>query len=820
MTRDTGRARGSAAMIEDIRFALRMLRKNPAFSAVAVATLALGIGANTAMFTLVRAVLLKPLPYAEPGQLFNVFQARPQDRIAGTGWSYPNFAEFLRQNRAFTGLAGTQRHQLTMTGRGEPAVVDTSVVTPELFAVLGEPPLAGRVFDRQDGEAGARPVVILSEALWRGTFGADPQIIGTGIDLDQRAFTVVGVMRSAFRFPSLTKAAQLWIPLAQDPLFGGWMERRAGHWLQVTGRLRAGVSIAQAQEELDAITARLAGEFPAENAGWQIHIVPLQEMIVQNVKMPLWLLLGAVALVLVMACANVANLLLTRATGRAREIAIRTTLGAGRGRIVRQLLSESVVLGVLGGAVGVALAYWGVEGLSSMLPSSVPRVNVIQVDRTVLGFALLLSLVASTAFGLAPAFFAAHPDTARVLREGGRGTGESRGRRRTRHVLAAGEIALAIVLLLAAGLLLRSFSKLLSARLGFDAERVVTADVSLPRFQYATPQQWTAFADELLTHLHAQPGLGRTAVAVPRPIVDGNINLGFDIVGHPPSAGESRTASYVSVSAEYFPVMDIPLIAGRLFDRRDVSSGQRVSVISQAMARRYFPDHDPVGQKIVFGFPPDGSVVREIVGVVGDVRDVAVGQEPGAMMYVPFAQAPFWGANVVVRSPLSAAAVAAAIRREVQKLDRGLPVTGVALMPEAINASLAPSRFRTFLLGAFAVMALILAATGIFGVIAYSVSRRTNEIGIRVALGAARAAIVAMMARETAALTLAGVAVGLPCALAASRVMTHLLFDVSGHDPLTVALVVGALIAAAALAAYVPTRRALRVEPVEALRHE
>ena len=807
--------------LQDTRFALRMLRKNPGFTAVAVLTLALGIGANTAIFSVVYAVLLKPLPYAQSDQLFTVFQAKPQDGITGTGWSYANFADLREQNRIFSEMAGSQKHQLTLTGRGEPSVVNTSVVTPQLFSLFGEQPLAGRLFRSEEGSRGAPPVVILSEDLWRGSFGADPTVIGSSVSLDQRSFTVIGIMPAAFRFPFLTHGEQLWIPLVQDPLFGSWMGRRGGHWLQVTGRLKPGVSIAQAEAELNAINARFARDFPAENGGWTIRMAPLHKTIVGSVQSPLLVLLGAVGLVLLIACANIANLLLTRATSRAREIAVRTTLGAGRSRIVRQLLSETAVLGVLGGVTGITLAYWGVQGLSSLLPPNVPRVNAIRVDHVVLGFALLLAILASGVFGLAPALFAANANLQSNLREGGGRSGESRNRRRARSVLAAGEIALAMVLLVAAGLLLRSFAKLMSVNPGFDVQHVLKADISLPRFKYATPQQWTAFSSELLTRIQAQPGLKDAAVAVPRPIADGTVNLGFDIVGHPPSsAGALRTANYVSVSPEYCRVMQIPLLAGRFFNEHDSSSAARVSVISQAMARLYFPNQDPVGKRLVFGFPPDGAAVREIVGVVGDVRDVALGQDPGSMMYVPFAQAPFWGANVVVRSALSPSSVATAIRQEVRNIDKELPVTDVALMPEIIEASLSEPRFRTFLLGVFAATALLLAATGIFGVIAYSVSCRTNEIGIRVALGASRSAILRMVLGETLTLTLLGLAFGLPSALAASRLVGHMLFGISPHDPTTLAVVACVLAAVAALAGYIPARRATHVDPMVALRSD
>jgi predicted permease len=806
--------------LQDTRYAFRMLRKNPGFTAVAVLTLALGIGANTAIFSVVYAVLLKPLPYTNPNQLFTAFQANNQQGIAETGCSYLNFEEWRAQNHVFSELAGAVGHQLTLTGRVEPTVVNTSVVTPEFFALLDAKPVAGRIFSPQDGKQGAPPVVLMSEQLWRGRFGADPKIIGTSINLDQRPFTVIGIISGAFRTPFFSKR-EVWIPLVQDPLFSTFMPQRGSHLLPVIGRLKPGVSVAQAQAEMDAISARLAGEFPAENNGWTVRLVPLQKEIVGDVRTGLLVLLGAVGLVLLIACANIANLLLTRATSRSKEIAVRTALGAGRARIIRQLLSETAVLGLLGGAAGIALAHWGVKALSSLLPSSLPQMNPIRVDYLVLGFALFLSAIAGVAFGLVPAMFAANADVQNALREGAR-SGESRNRRRARSFLAVAEISLAMVLLVSAGLLLRSFARLTSVTPGFDAQHIVKADISLPQFQYSTPQQWSAFSEELLARIQSDPGLQDSAVVVPRPIADTRVNLPFDIVGNPPSsAGASRTASYVSVSPDYFRVMGIPLLAGRFFNQHDSSSAPRVSIISEAMARLYFPNQDPLGKQLTFGFSPgSGAAAREIVGIVGDVRDVALSQNPGAMMYVPYVQAPFWGANLVVKSALSTSSVAAAIRQEVQRMDKDLPVTDVADMPDLIDASVAQPRFRTFLLGLFAVMALALAATGVFGVISYSVSRRTNEIGIRVALGASRNTILSMILRETLVLTFAGLALGLPCALAASHLVGHMLFNVSANDPATLATVAFSLTAVAILAGYIPARRAMRVDPMAALRYE
>jgi putative ABC transport system permease protein len=808
---------------QDSRYALRMLRQNPGFTAVAVLTLALGIGANTAIFSVVYAVLMKPLPYAGSALIHNVSQQLPPSPVGG-GWSYPNFAALRDQNHVFSAVAGATRHQLTLTGRGEPVEVNTAVVTEGFFSLFDAQPLAGRVFYPQDAKPGAPPAVVIGENLWRGLLGANPAIIGSAISLDKRLFTVIGVLPAAFcfpLFPAVTEAPQVWIPLPQDPLFGPWMERRSGHWLQVTGRVKPGTSIAQVQAEMDAFGERIAKDFPAENAGWVIRIGPLQDMIVENVRSALFVLLAAVGLVLLIACANIANLLLTRATSRTREIAVRATLGAGRARIVRQLLSETAVLGLLGGAAGIALAYAGVRVLVTLIPSDVPIVNAIRVDYFVLAFALVLSLLASIGFGLAPAFLAANSNLQLTLREGGARSGESSGGRRARNVLAAGEIALAMMLLVAAGLLLRSFAKLTSVNPGFEVQHLVTAEVSLPRFQYSTPQQWVAFSDELLRQLHSEPGLKDCALSVPAPIAWGRINLGFDIVGRPPSsASTSRSADYVSVSTDYFRTMRVSLLAGRAFNERDTMSAPRVALISQALARTYFPDEEPIGKQIVFGFPPDPGVPRQIVGIVGDVRDVSLGDDPKPMMYVPFAQAPFWGAVAIVRSPLGVSSVAATLRHDVAKIDKDLPVTKIAAMPDVLNTSVAQPRFRTFLLGLFAAMALVLAATGIFGVISYSVSRRTHEIGMRMALGASRRTILGLISRETLTLISVGLILGAGSALAASRLLGHLLFGVSASDPLTLVAVATVLAAVAAVAAYVPARRAMSIDPMEALRHE
>jgi putative ABC transport system permease protein len=520
------------------------------------------------------------------------------------------------------------------------------------------------------------------------------------------------------------------------------------------------------------------------------------------------------------ACANIANLLLSRATSRSREIAIRIALGAGKRRIARQLLTECAILGLLGGLIGTLVAYWGVATLAPLLPSGLPKFHSIGMDGWVLVFAFGLSLSTSLLFGLAPVLFAAGSDPHKELSEGAR-AGESAGPRRARALLAVGEIALAMVLLTGAGLLMRSFARLTSVNPGFEPNHVLKAMVSLPQFQYSTPQQWTAFSEELLTRLQAQPGMQDSAIAGPLPIVDCCVTLGFQIVGNPPpQAGTTDTANYVPASPQYFSVMGIPLLRGRLFNGSDSSSSAAVVLISEALAKRYFPNQDPLGRYLTFGFPVNGIVSRQIIGVVGDIHDVSLGQEPGPMLYVPFAQAPLYGAEVVVKSTLSASAVVGAIRTVTHGIDKNLPVTDIVEFPDALNASVAQPRFRTLLIGLFGALALLLAAVGIFGVMSYSVSRRTRELGIRMALGAQPGSVLRMILRETLALTLIGVAVGVPCAVATARLITHLLFNVTPYDPATLALVPLVLVVVGVLASYIPARRAMKVDPIVALRHQ
>jgi putative ABC transport system permease protein len=809
-------------LLQDIRFGLRQLRMNPGFTVVAVLTLALGIGSNTAIFSAVYAVLLKPLPFASPDQLVRVFEVNESAGITGGGCSYPEYLEWRRQNHVFSGMAAVQGHELTLTGRDEPTVVRVGDVTADFFSVLGVAPLAGRAFLPADGEQGAAPVAVLSEGLWRSRFGADPDLIGKSIDLDKRPFTVVGVMPGNFRFELDGRGGQLWIQVVQDPSFGPLTKRPGGHYLTAIARLRPGVSAAQGQAEMNALGPRLAQQYRPGDDGWSIRTVSLRNAMTYNATpAALLLLLAAVGLVLLIACANVANLLLARATGRAKEFAVRAALGAGRTRILRQLLTESAVLGLLGAAVGIALARWGVQGLSGLLPPGIPRAESIRVDGPVLAFALLLSLEASLLFGVAPALFAADPRLQATLQESAGRPGEGKGRRRARNFLVAAEVALAMVLLVGAGLLIRSFAAMMSVNPGFDARQLLKAEVSLPRFQYSTPQQWITLSNEVLTRVQAQPDLRDAAVAVPLPLANQGANMPFRVANAPGlPAGRINTADFVSISPNYFHVAGIPLLRGRFFSPQDAMSTPRVTIISEALARLYFPHQDPLGQQLIFGFPLDSDLKREIVGVVGDVRDTALNQMPGPMMYVPFAQTPLWGVVLVVKTSSSASAAAATIRQKVHEVDRDLPVTDIQWMSEAVDESLGQARLRTWLLGLFGAMALSLAAAGVFGVISYSVSRRTHEFGIRMALGASKQEILLLVLKEALGLALAGVGAGIIASLGLTRLISSMLYGVRPRDPVTLIVLPALLTGVALLAAYLPARRATKVDPMVALRYE
>ncbi|HTZ83513.1 MAG TPA: ABC transporter permease [Candidatus Acidoferrales bacterium] len=807
--------------VQDLRYALRQLRKSPGFAAVAVITLALGIGASTVIFSIVHAVLLQALAYPEPDQLVLIFNVPTNQPDALSGLSYRDFAEYSEQNRVFSEMAGNAFHDLTLTGVGEPSIVNTADVTPQIFALLSAKPLAGRTLLPEDGKQGAAPVAVIAESLWRSRFGSDPALIGQSITLDMRPFTVVGILPSTFHYPDGGPRQEVWISITQDPLFGPRLFQPGSRALSGIGRLKPDTSLAQAQADMNTLGSRLATEFPHEDSGLTIRLIPYRKFVVGEVKSPLLILSGAVGLLLLIACTNIANLLLSRAASRGREIAVRTALGAGRARIVRQLLTESALLGLLGGVAGVLLAAWSVWGFRSFLPADVVQINAVHVGGPVLVFALLLSLASALGFGLAPALLATPSNFHENIKESSQRAGE-RGAQQVRSCLVVAQISLAMVLLIAGGLLIRSFRLVSSVNPGFDPQNVVEAEVSLPQFQYATPEQWAAFSNELLIGLHEQPGLRNSALAAPLPMDrQGEATFPFTIVGDPPlPAGKSPTADYFTVSPNYFQVMRIPLVRGRLFSNRDSASSPKVAIISEQLARRYFATKNPLGRQMTFGFPPNTDVSREVVGIVGDVRDAALSRQPGPMMYVPFAQAPLYGGEVVVRSPLSVSSVAAGIREAVRSIDKNLPVTDIEPLNDALGKSISEQRFRAFLLASFSAIALILAAVGIFGVISYSASQRTREIGIRMALGADRRDVLRLIVGQGTRIASFGLAIGVMAAFLLTRLMSSLLYSVSARDPMTFGSVTVILFGVALIACYIPARRAVCVDPMVALRHE
>lgn len=821
MCRETRRVSWIQDLTQDFRYGVRMLRESPGFSAVALLTLALGIGANTAIFSIVDAVLLRSFPYPDPNQLVVLFNVPLKQQDALSSISYRDFTHLREQNGAFSEMAGNTFHDLTLTGAGEPFIVNTADVTPEIFPLLNANPLAGRTLLPEDGKQGAPAVAVLSENLWRSRFGSNPNLVGQSITLDMRSFTVVGILPASFRYPDGAPRQDVWISVMQDPLFGPLTSQPRVRLLGVIGRLKPGITVTEAQAEMNALGARLAKEFPGEDSGFTIRIQPYRQAVVGNVKPALLILLSAVFLVLLMACANIANLLLSQATSRGREIAVRIALGASRARIVRQLLTESALLGLLGGLAGVLLAVCAVRGLQPLLPPDVVQISSIHVGVPVLVFALFLSLAAAVAFGLGPALLATPSKLQINIKEGGERTGQRSGEH-IRSFLAIAEISLAMVLLVAAALLIRSFALVTSVNPGFDPLNVTEAEVSLPQFQYSTPHQWTAFSNELLARLHGQPGMHDSAVAAPLPMDrQGQATFEFSIVGNPPlPPGKSITANYATVSPGYFHVMRIPLLRGRFFSEQDSPSNPNVAIISETLGQRYFPNQDPIGRHMRFGFPPNSNVPREIVGIVGDVRDVALSQKPGPAMYVPFAQAPLYGGEVVVRSSLSVPSVAAAIRQAVHSIDKNLPVTDVAPFPNALGQSISRERFRTLLLGSFGALALVLAAVGIFGVISYSASQRRREIGIRMAVGAQRRDVLRLILGQGAKLALLGLGIGVVLSLMLTRLMSSLLYSVSATDPVTFGTVAIVLLSVAVAACYIPARRATRVDPMVTLRYQ
>jgi putative ABC transport system permease protein len=831
------------SLLQDLRYGTRMLWKHPSFTVIAVVTLALGIGANTAIFSIVNAVLLRQLPYPDADRLVMLWSTMPSQGVPTSGSAMPDYREWRDQNQSFDGLAGFYYGDVNLSGAGqEPERVQGARVTSNLFEVLSVRPALGRNFLAEEERFGNHTRALLSYELWQRRYGADPNIVGRAINLGGVPYTVVGVMPKGMPFFDNQPKVDLWTPLSFAP--GDNMDTRNNYFVYLVGRLKPGVTIQQAQADVSAIAARIQGE--SKNQGVGAQLVPLREQFVGDVRPALLVLLGAVAFVLLVACVNVANLLLARASAREKELAIRASLGASRARLIRQLAMESLPLGLAGGGAGLLLAVWGIDVLSSLLPASLPRHNAITVDARVLLFTLLISLMTALLFGLLPAFQAARVDVQQALNEGGRGGTQGRRQGRLRGLLIASEMALALVLLVGAGLMIESFMRLRRVDTGFDAQNVLTMRVPLPQSKYpppenieAPPPAGLAFYERLLERVHALPGVESAGFSNVLPLGAGN-GWGklFSIEGHPAptSVEQVPVVRFALVSPEYLRAMSINVRQGRGFNEHDTEDAQQVAIISETTAKQYFPGEDPLGKTVWLGppenlLPPEAIKAiggrftrRTVVGIVSDVKGSSLEGPSQAMVYAPYYQSRREGWSntmmLAVRSRVAPEQMAAAIRKEVYALDPDQPVSNVATMEERLGQSLSQPRFSAMLLGMFAIVALLLAAVGIYGVMSYLVTQRTHEIGIRMALGASARDILKLVVGQGMTLTLIGVGFGLVAAFMLTRFLASLLFEVSSFDPLTYACVSLLLLAVAFIACYIPARRATRVDPMAALHYE
>jgi putative ABC transport system permease protein len=809
-----------ANLWQDLRYAVRLLLKRPSFTAIAVLTLALGIGANTAIFSVVNSVLLRPLAFRDPSRLIIVAEKSPYPTITT---SYQNYSDWRDQSHSFESLEGTRGTALTLTGAGEPERLNARMATAPLFSLLGVEARLGRTFLPEEDRAGGPPVVLLSYGLWQRRFAGSPDVIGKSLTLDAQPYTVVGVLPAGFE---LLQPADLFLPFT--PWAKTLPDDRNWHpGIIVVGRLRPGVTREQARTEMVAITKRLEEQYPDFNTGTSADVAGLQEQMVKNVRPALLMLLGAVSFVLLIACVNVANLLLSRAASRGREVAIRTAMGAGRGRVLRQLLTESVLLSFAGGALGLLMAWAALGPLLKLSAGSVPQVFTVGLDRWVLGFALGVSVLTGLFFGIVPALRTAKLDLRESLNEGSRGSTAGPGHHRIRGVLVVMEIALAMLLLVGSGLLLRSFSRLQEVPPGFQADHLLVADVPLSENAYAKPEQRFQFFDRLVERARTLPGVRAAGAASFLPVSGGGGLLHFNIAGRPPKTPHDYTAAgYRTVTPIYLETLGVPLLQGRLISAGDTDKAPAVAVINATMARTYFPGENPLGKRMQIGATPEPEKdvpTMEIVGVVGDVRQT-LDLDPEAEMYLPYRQAdqvlPVFQLSVVLRTAGDPLQETAALRNALSQIDPNQPLVKVRTMEENMAGTAAQPRFRTWLIGIFAALALALAGIGVYGVMSYTVTQRTGEIGIRVTLGAQPGDVFGIVVGEGLRLALLGVSCGLVAALALTRVLQSFLYGVSAYDPLTFVAVAFLLTLVGLAASFFPARRATRVDPIVALRYE
>ncbi len=814
-------------LLQDLRYALRRLKNDPGFAVVAVLTLALGIGANSAIFSIVNAVLLRPLPYKDPGRL--VLLAEKMPTFPRLSVSNLNFQDMQSQSHSYEGVGAVRNGFSNMTGAGEAERLPSQIVTGNLFDILGVKPEIGRTFNAEEDKPGASGAVIISHSLWERRFSGARDVVGKSLTLDNRSFAVIGVMPAGFEI--LQQSADVMFPFA--PWAQTLPNDRSWHpGILPVARLKSDVSVEQARAEMNVITQRLAAQYPDSNSTVTGLVDPMQGQIVANVRGTLMFLMGFVGVVLVIACTNVASLLLARAAGRRREMAVRTAIGASRGRIIRQLLTESVLLSLAGGLVGLLFAWMAMPPLIRLAGTSLPRSNSVSLDFFVLGFTMLIALVGGVLFGLAPARHAWRVDMREALTETNRG-GTGRSVLQIRSLLVVGEIALAMLLLAGAGLLLRSFERLSNVSPGFTTDHILIGDLVLSPVAYKDPVARMNFFDNVREKTAAAPGIRSVGSASFLPVSGQGSALYFNIQGRPPAGPQNFTiANYRTVSPGYFQTLGIPLISGRLIDERDREEAPDVAVINATMAKTYFPNQSPLGQHLQLGPAPDKDVPwMEIVGVVGDVKQALASEAP-TEIYFPHRQGnkisgpdkvavlPVFALSMVVRTAGDPMNTANDLRSVVRSVDPNQPIVRLRTMEENISASIAQPRFHTVLLAIFAGLALLLAAVGIFSVMAYSVTQRTRELGVRMALGASRGRVLQLVLAHGFRLTVLGVVIGFFGAFAASRYFESFLFNVSARDPMTMPLVAFGMVIISMFACYLPARRATLVDPMVALRQE
>ena len=811
-------------LLQDIRYGVRMLVKAPAFTLIAVLTLALGIGANTAIFSVVDAVLISPLPFPHSEQLVSLYWSRQKAQQSSI--PYPNFLDWQKDNTTFSSMAAYNYTNFNMTGKGEPERLVGLRISSNFFSTLEETPILGRAFRPEEDQLGAGPVALLGEGFWKREFAASSGVIGQSISLDGTAYTIVGVMRG----DSLIwgTPADVFTPLGQwsEPLF---RDRRIALGNVGVGRLKPGVTLSQAQSDMDSVEKNLAAAYPSADAGTGVFMQPLKADIVGGIGGTLYVLLGAVAFVLLIACANVANLLLARSTGRSREFAIRAALGATPGRVTRQLLTESILLSVTGGALGILLAYWGTSAALTAVPQALPRSGDIRLNAPVLLFTFAISILAGIVFGLAPALKTSQPDLHDTLKEGGRGS--SGARHRTQNIFVVAEMALAIVLLAGAGLMIRSLVKLAAINPGFELKNALKFSAALSRAKTSTPSQIRESYRELIEKFEEVPGVVAVSpLAGGLPLASEAI-LPFWKEGAPKPASENEMtrADWYGVGPDYLKAMGIPLERGRFISATDTENSPFVAVIDESFARQYFANENPIGQRINLGVL---NVIAEIVGVVGRVRQTGLNLSPDRVervqLYIPLLQMPDRllplvagrSSTFIVRTSGDPSGFTAAIREASAKFDSQQVLYGFTTLDQIVSNSIAPQRFTMLLLGAFAAVALLLSAVGIFGVVSYLAGQRTHEIGVRIALGAQRSDVMHLILGQGTKMALTGVAIGIAAALILTRLMSRLLYGVSSADSLTFAGVAILLTLVALAACYVPARRAMKVDPIVALRYE